>query len=256
MATVVRRWTWLAVLVVGLLLYFLVLSTLVATQNPSLVPVMILLGGAVVPASFVTFVAGRAPTWQVSAPTLAAFALFGGILGTVMAALLEYDTLRHLRWFPALLVAVIEEGAKLAIPAAVLFTRWLGRPARMGDGLVIGTATGAGFAALETMGYAFVVLLKSKGDIGAVEVTLFLRGLLSSAGHLAWTGIAAAALWRVYLHGGRSRLVGFIATFIGVVALHTVWDAFPGLVTFLVVALISIAWLLWELHRSRTPEEV
>lgn len=242
-------------LVVGLLLYFLVLSTLVATQNPNLVPIMILLGATVIPAAFVTFTAGRTPTWQVSAPTLAGFALFGGILGAVMAGLLEYNTLRDLRWFPALLVAIIEEGAKLAIPAAVLFTRWLGRPGRMGDGLVIGTATGAGFAALETMGYAFVVLLRSKGDIGAVEVTLFLRGLLASAGHLAWTGVACAALWRVYLHGGRSRLVGFIATFIGVVALHTLWDAFPGLLTFVVLALVSVGWLLWEMHRSRTPEE-
>ncbi|WP_091560045.1 PrsW family glutamic-type intramembrane protease [Micromonospora pattaloongensis] len=250
-----RRWTWLAVLGVGLLLYFLVLSTLVATQNPNLVPVMLLLGATVIPAAFVTFMANRAPTWQVSAPTLAAFALFGGVLGAVMAGLLEYNTLRHLQWFPALLVAVIEEAVKLAIPAAVLFTRWLGRPGRMADGLVVGAATGAGFAALETMGYAFVVLLDSKGDVGAVEVTLFLRGLLASAAHLAWTGVAGAALWRVYLHGGRTRLISLIAAFIGVVALHTIWNAVPGPLTFVVVAAVSIGWLLWELHRSRTPEE-
>ncbi len=64
------------------------------------------------------------------------------------------------------------------------------------DGLVIGVAVGMGFAALETMGYAFVALIASRGDIGAVEQMLLLRGVLSPAGHMAWTGLACAALWQ------------------------------------------------------------
>lgn len=46
------------------------------------------------------------------------------------------------------------------------------------------------------MGYAFVVLIASKGNIGAVEQTLLLRGLLSPAGHMAWTGLVCAAIWQ------------------------------------------------------------
>ena len=55
-----------------------------------------------------------------------------------------------------------------------------------------------GFAALETMGYAFSALLSSQGNIGTVEETLFLRGLTAPAGHTAWTGLTAPA-------AGRSR---------------------------------------------------
>ncbi len=43
MASMMRRWAWLGVLAVGLILYVLVLIVLVATQNPNFVPSMILL---------------------------------------------------------------------------------------------------------------------------------------------------------------------------------------------------------------------
>ncbi|HEY8532775.1 MAG TPA: PrsW family glutamic-type intramembrane protease [Micromonospora sp.] len=255
MATVVRRWSWLTVLVASLLLYFMVLSLLVATQNPNLVPILLVIGAVAMPAAFIAFTASRAPIWQVSAASLAGFALAGGLFGAAMAGLLEYRVLRDIGWLPALLIAFIEESVKVAIPAAVLFTRWLGRAGRMADGLVIGVATGAGFAAVETLAYAFVVLLRSGGDIGAAEVTLFLRGLFASAAHLSWTGVACASLWRLYLFAGRSRLISFIATVAGVIALHTVWNTVPGAITFVVLAVLSFGWLLWELHRSRTPEE-
>ena len=52
-----------------------------------------------------------------------------------------------------------------------------------------------GFAALETIGYGFAAAQASSG-IGAVETTLIVRGLLSPAGHGAWTGLVCAVLWR------------------------------------------------------------
>ena len=55
----VRRHTWIAVLVVGVALFLAVERTLVATQNPNFVPSAILLGAAIVPAAFLTFVYGR-----------------------------------------------------------------------------------------------------------------------------------------------------------------------------------------------------
>ena len=45
------------------------------------------------------------------------------------------------------------------------------------------------------MGYAFVTLIASGGNVNAVEQTLLIRGLLSPAGHMAWTGLACGALW-------------------------------------------------------------
>ncbi|MEV5177938.1 PrsW family intramembrane metalloprotease, partial [Streptomyces flaveolus] len=59
LARVSRRWGWLAILVLGLLLFWAIHAVLVSTQNPNLVPALLFFGAALVPASFVAFVAGR-----------------------------------------------------------------------------------------------------------------------------------------------------------------------------------------------------
>jgi len=76
------------------------------------------------------------------------------------------------------------------------------------------------------MGYAFVVLLQSKGNLAVVDNVLFVRGILSPAAHMAWTGIAAAALWDAGAHRWRgASALRFVGAFLVVVALHTAWDA-------------------------------
>jgi RsiW-degrading membrane proteinase PrsW (M82 family) len=255
--TTSRRWAWLGVLVIGLILYLLVLRTLVRTQNPNFVPALILLGATVVPLSFLTFAQARTGRWQVPAWALVVAALFGGVIGTVVAGSLEYDSLRRLGVLPMLLVAIIEEAAKLIVPVVLLFTTVVRHERRLPtDGLVIGVAAGMGFAALETMGYAFTALLASRGDIGAVQETLFIRGLTAPAGHTAWTGLTAGALWAfIALPTGR-HLLQFLGTFAGAVALHTAWDTFGGIIPFVILAIISLGWLFLVLRHYRTFEEL
>ncbi len=78
------------------------------------------------------------------------------------------------------LVGLIEEAAKLIVPfILLLFLRRLDPRA----GVIIGGASGMGFATLETMGYGFTALL-SHGSWAALEKTLLLRALLSPAGLL------------------------------------------------------------------------
>ena len=251
-----RRWSWLAVLIVGLGLYFLVLRTLVHTQNPNLIPAMILLGASVVPASFLTFAAARAGQWQVPNSVLLVAGFFGGVIGVVAAGTLEYDALRDLGTLPMVVVAVVEESSKLIVPVVLLLTV-LARHIRRqpSDGLVIGIASGMGFAALETMGYAFTALLESGGNVGAVEQTLFVRGLTSPAGHTAWTGLTCGALWAVVAAPTGKKVLAFIGTFIGAVALHTAWDTFGGVISFIVLAILSLGWLFLALHRYRAFAE-
>ena len=251
-----RRWAWLGVLVIGLVLYVLVLRTLVRTQNPNFVPALILLGATVVPLAFLAFAQARTGRWQVPAWALVTSAFLGGVIGTVVAGTLEYDTLRRLGALPMLFVALIEESAKLIVPVVLLFTVLARHQRRLpSDGLIIGVAAGMGFAALETMGYAFSALLSSQGNIGTVEETLFIRGLTAPAGHTAWTGLTAGALWALLALPSTRRLLEFIGTFIGAVVLHTLWDTFSGLVTFLVLAVISLGWLFWALHRYKAFAE-
>ncbi len=70
--TFARRHAWLVVLVVGTALFIAEERTLVATQNPNLVPSAILLGASIVPLAFVAFVYGRRLPYRVPGPAVAA----------------------------------------------------------------------------------------------------------------------------------------------------------------------------------------
>lgn len=256
MRDVWRRWAWLGVLVVGLALYVIVLRTLVSTQNPNFVPALLLLGATVVPLAFLTFAQARTGRWQVPAWALVTAAFFGGVIGVVVAGTWEYDVVRRLGALPMLGVALIEETAKMIVPV-VLLAVMLGRSGRRlpSDGLVIGVASGMVFAALETMGYGFTALLASHGSIGAVQQTLFVRGLTAPAGHTAWTGLTCGALWALVASPGGKRVLAFLGTFVGAVALHTAWDTIGGTIPFAVLAVVSLGWLFAALHRYRAFAE-
>jgi RsiW-degrading membrane proteinase PrsW (M82 family) len=247
-----RRYAWVAVLVVGAGLFVAVERTLVDTQNPNFVPSAILLGAAIVPAAFLTFVYGRRLTYHVGLPLVAAAAFFGGVIGTVVAGTLEYDTRRDLGFLPMVGVGLIEETSKLLIPLAVLLLLVRNRmPHTRADGLLLGVAAGAGFAALETMGYAFTSLLESRGSITDTVDVLLLRGVMSPAGHMAWTGITAAALFAAAEAGWSRRRVGqFVLAFVLAVALHTAWDSQSSLAGTAVVAVISLGVLGWTVHQA------
>jgi RsiW-degrading membrane proteinase PrsW (M82 family) len=254
-----RRFGWLAVLLVGLALFALVYQTLIHTQNLNFVPAMILLGASVMPATFVTYVSSRGGGGRLPASLIAGTALLGGVLGTVVAGRLEFDTLRALGTVPVIAVGLAEEAAKLVVPVVLvlLLPRLPAFTARIGngpaldpaDGVIIGIAVGMGFAVLETMGYAFVAIV-SHGGIGGVEELLFLRGLLSPVGHAAWTGLTSAALWR-WAAGERHGARHFCLLFLLAAALHATWDGAAGsLLVMAVVAAVSAYGLIHEVHRS------
>jgi RsiW-degrading membrane proteinase PrsW (M82 family) len=241
-----RRWAWLPTLLVGVALFEMVRRALIDTGNPNFVPALILLGAGVIPASFVAFVYGRRLAYDVSGGLLAFTALVGGVVGVVLAGLWEYHTLLRLGGVPTLAVGFAEETAKLIVPAAVLLFVSYRRPA---NGLLLGVASGAGFAALETMGYAFVTLIQTRGDLGTVDGVLLLRGLLSPAAHMAWTGLTAAALWEAASRRWQAGAVlRFLLVYLVAVGLHTTWDTVHSLVAYIVVACIALALLAATTH--------
>ena len=137
---------------------------------------------------------------------------------------LEYDLLRNLGVLALVGVGLIEEGAKLIFPLIFYF---LGRYRSEGAGIVLGVATAMGFAALETMGYGFMALLQSQGNLVALDEVLLARGLTSPAGHAAWTGLVCAVLWRERRRAGRAVVnAKVIGAFANAVVLHTLWDTF------------------------------
>ncbi len=215
---------WLQILVFGTLLFLASQQALRITGNPNLFPTVILLGAFLVPVAFVTYFYEHVRHRDVSLPLLTTSFVVGGVLGVVAAGLLEYGTLRGLGISALLGVGLIEEAAKLLFPVGV-YIGW--RYRHEADGLIFGIASGMGFAALETMGYGLVALTQSRGDVSALEQTLLIRGLLSPAGHAAWTGFVCAVLWRERERKGRPVVNwAVLGAFALTVVLHATWNFF------------------------------
>jgi RsiW-degrading membrane proteinase PrsW (M82 family) len=255
------RRRWLQLFASGLVLLFLVERTLVATGNPNYVPSVILLGAFLVPLTFLTYLYERLPDWDVPLPVIAVCFLWGGILGTVVAGTLEYDVAKALGFIPKLAIGLIEESAKMLVPLVFYF---IGRNRSEVAGIIIGVSTAAGFAGLETMGYGFVSLLQSKDNLSILNEVLLVRGITSPAGHLAWTGLICAVLWRERANAGRPVLNrSVVGAFVAAVVLHALWDTFAsvksttlggvagvGLVS-LLVALVSLVLLIRRVREAR-----
>ncbi len=257
-----HRWRWVVVLVVGGLLYWLVLGVMIGTGNPNLFPTVLLVGALVAPLAALAYA-----NWSTEQPLadgrlLVWIALLSGILGVVLAGVLEFVTQHRREEWPMLTVGLIEESAKMVVPAVALAIGLFRGPATTPDalpaprvadpraGVVVGIGAGAGFAVLETMGYGFTTLLSS-GSLAAVDATLLLRGLFAPACHLAWSGLLAASLWHAVAAGRVGAGIARVAAvFVGVVLLHAVWDSLNVWPVHLVLALVSLGLLVIRIRRS------
>jgi RsiW-degrading membrane proteinase PrsW (M82 family) len=241
------RWSWLKILVGGVLLFILLERALVATSNINYLPSLLLIGTFTVPVAFCAFLYTRVKTPDVPWLTLGLCALWGGVLGTVVAGRLEYDTAIRLGTLPTLAIGIIEEISKLLIPAYFLSRR---RYRSVYDGIVIGAATGAGFAAFESLGYAFVALFISHGNITAIVQVLLFRSLMAPAAHIAWTALLSGALWYLAYGTGNHKLRYLIYTLTGVVLLHALWDSVTFLLGYVILGVISLIWLTRRTYRA------
>ncbi|MGD0114971.1 MAG: PrsW family intramembrane metalloprotease [Dehalococcoidia bacterium] len=247
------------VLLGGTALFFLLTALVRGTNNPSYVPTVIVVGAFVVPMAFVSYVYEREPGRDIPTSIVAMCFLWGGMLGVTVAATLEYATLRSLGTAQMFGVGMIEESAKLIVPLGIYFH---GRYCSEADGVIFGVAAGMGFAGLETIGYGFAAAHGS-GGIGNVDVTLIARGLLSPAGHGAWTGLVCAVLWREREKAGR-RVINLpvVAAFTAAVLFHAFWDIFnsptgPTAIELLgievgsgIIALVSLALLFHMVNEA------
>jgi protease PrsW len=248
---ILYRLSWLWVLLAGVGAYLLLLRTLLGTQNPNFLPSMILFGAMVVPATVLTFAttggrrkSGSVPALWRSRRSRAA--------SSVRSRLPHWSTTLcgHLGALPMLMVGLIEEASKIVVPTAVFL---IDRRLRWPEVAVLGVASGAGFATLETMGYGFNALLS--GGLGALDGTLLLRALLVPARHVAWTGLSMAAIGRIRGTSHRARAV-FVAigVSVAVVILHAVWDGSNNLIIRVLVAVLSFGALMLTLVAARRAE--
>ncbi|HSN11538.1 MAG TPA: PrsW family glutamic-type intramembrane protease [Propionibacteriaceae bacterium] len=236
-----RRLGWLAVLVGGLVSYLVVNQTMLDTRNVLFFPTLLLVGAVTVPAAVLLLEYAVGQGLDGHGGLIMGTAVLAGVVGVTLAGTLE-SSLTGTQQQVYLGVAVIEEVAKLLVPAAIFL---VARRRTARAGLALGIAAGAGFAVLETMGYAFYALVSRGGGLTAMQDTLQTRALLAPAGHLAWTGMTAWALWRL---GGTPRrryaVTTLLVTFAGAVGLHYLWDQTEDLTAHIVLAVVSVAVLV------------
>ncbi len=222
-----RRGNWWRVLLVVLGLYLLGIAILAITGNLILYPTVAMLGSFMIPVAYVAFFYERRHLSRLALPTLALSFLYGGLLGVFAASVLEPIFVHHLTVVTAFQIGLIEEFVKI-LGVLVIARRW-GHDSEL-DGMILGAAAGMGFAALESMGYAFVVLLESGGSLSATVVVTLMRGLLSPLGHGTWTAILVGMLFRES-RDGRFRITrAVVGAYLTVVILHGLWDGLPSLV--------------------------
>jgi len=252
---------WFRIFAIGTLLFFAAEQALKYTGNPNFVPAVLILGALVVPVAFVAFFYGQERAvdkfTHAEAPLRTVVICFfvGGAVGVITAGVVEYETLTKLTIPNLFIVGLIEEGAKLIFPVAIYLRS---RYRSEADGLLFGVASGMGFAALETMGYGLVSLMQSGGNLGLLEQTLLIRGLLSPVGHAAWTGLICATLWGERERTGKLFNPIVIGIFALAVALHALWDiagfsqqSFISYAGYIIIGGISLILLIRRLREAR-----
>jgi RsiW-degrading membrane proteinase PrsW (M82 family) len=210
-----RRRSWWRVLAVGLGLYFAGMRVLAASGNPNLAPTVIVLGAFLAPVAYVTYLYETEALYDVPTPTVALVFLSGGVVGVLAAQLIETP-------LPTLPLGVVGVAfsEELAKPLGAL---WLSRRAPFRDarhGFLLGAAAGMGFAAFETMGYAFRFMLQSGGSLDLLGQVLLTRGLLSPLAHATWTALVVGVFWRE----GRRPTLAVLTAFASAVLLHAAWN--------------------------------
>lgn len=231
--------TWLRIFVIGLALWVSCIAVTLVTRNVNLVPTLILLGSFLVP---VTFAAWAFEHWRdehITTELIVSAFVVGGLLGVMGASLLE-TYLLHPSLFLFFGVGLIEEGVKLA--ALMFVTRHLPRRDPR-DGVVLGAAVGLGFAAFETMGYAFSALLTVHGlSVHALVETELLRGVLTPFGHGLWTAILGGVLFREARGGVFRYTRAVVGTYLWVSILHGLWDSSHELAVLITYLLTGTPW--------------
>ena len=215
-----QKWPW--VLVGGIIAFAFSDVALRSSGAPGMLTITLFIGAMVAPVTMVTFFYERIRDRDISVALLANGFIFGGAIGLAAAFLLESWTIARLGLGEIIAVGFIEEASKMIFPL-LMYSMW--RQRHQGDGLNFGVAAGMGFAALETMGYGMTALVENSGSIGAMEQLLLLRGVLSPAGHAAWTGMICAVLWRERERAGRVTInASVVMAFLLAVLLHIAWN--------------------------------
>lgn len=222
-----RPWVFVRVAVLSLALYWGFSFAWNTFENVNLIPGLIMIGSLAMPLSLVIFFFEVNAPRNVSLYQITRLLLTGGLV-SIIVSLFLFDFTRTLSdWLGAASAGIVEETGKVLTLLLVVRKprfRWTL------NGLLLGATVGAGFAIFESAGYALRAAISPNGGITAMREVIFQRGILTFfGGHVLWTGLAGAALWRVRDDRPFTRDVLFDARFLRVLAIcmvmHMLWNS-------------------------------
>ncbi len=243
-ATWPKPWVFVRVFGLSLALYYGFVLAWQEFDNINLIPGLIMIGSVAVPLSLLIFFFEVNVPRNISLYQVLRLALIGGLV-SIVVALFGFKFTGIGTWLGAAGAGIVEEIGKAS--ALLLVVR---RPRYRWtlNGLLFGATVGTGFAVFESAGYALNSALGT-GD-QAMRATIFQRGVLSVlGGHVLWTGLVGAALWRVRGDQPFKREMFADPRFLRVlgicIVMHMTWNS-PIPETFFAkyLALGVVAWLL------------
>jgi protease PrsW len=187
-----RPWVFLRVFGLSLALYIGFVLAWQEFDNTNLIPGLIMIGSVAVPLSLLIFFFEVNVPRNISLYQVLRLAMLGG-LASIVVALFGFKFTGIDTWLGAAGAGIVEEIGKAS--ALLLVVR---RPRYRWtlNGLLFGATVGTGFAVFESAGYALNSAFT--GGDQAMRATIMQRGVLAVlGGHVLWTGLVGAALWRV-----------------------------------------------------------
>ena len=175
-------WVYLKIFIFFIIAYIPVRIGYITYGNTNFLPALVMLGAFAMPVTVLIFffeinVFRNIPFYRV-----VEYFILGGSLSLITAILFfELDLNTDISTYTgALMVGLLEEAAKAAIVAVFLFRDK--KCKYILNGLLIGAAVGAGFAAFETAGY----ILRYGASYGLATMlgTIKVRGFLAPGGHV------------------------------------------------------------------------
>jgi RsiW-degrading membrane proteinase PrsW (M82 family) len=218
-----KPWFFFRVLIFLVLVYLGFYAAFEQFGNIKLIPGLIMMGSLAVPLATVILFFELNVTRNVSFNRVLMLVASGGVV-SLFVALVGFEV-SNLDWLGASSAGIVEEIGKLL---AVIIVARSFRGKYILNGLLFGAAVGAGFAFFESAGYAFDYLERTN-SLHVMFDIIQTRAFLTPFGHVAWTAIAAAALWRVKGDGsfqpGMLLYSTFLKTMVIPMMLHMLWNA-------------------------------
>ena len=220
-----QPWLWARVLLGLGIAFLMMLLCCEIFDNSNALPGTMVLGSFMVPVAVMVFFFELNTPKNISFYNILKVFLVGGCASLLLTLFLyEVVEVSGSEYLQAILVGSVEEVSKAGIVAYFIFRE---KDCKYNvNGLLIGAAVGAGFAAFESAGYALNFLMI--GGYDTMLEVVFLRAVLAPGGHVVWAAMSGYAMMLAKGSAPMSMQVfsqaSFWKIFLVPVVLHAIWD--------------------------------